>query len=136
MKQYLKPILFMSSVIAMGPLVLALPAHAQMEPGMTGHQKGMPMSGAQQMSTMTHDMSDRVMGMAGEMSNGNMNAMQQKQMGERMRMMASMMDDMSGMMGQGKMGPGGMMPPDMQKKMDQMRKQMEGMSSGSMPMNK
>jgi len=60
-----------------------------------------------------------------------MSAAQQKQMSERMRKMATMMDDMSGMMGKGMM-----MDADTQKRMDQMRKQMDEMMHGDAPKKK
>lgn len=104
--------------------MMAGPGGGTMGPGMMGGPKG-PGPGAQQMSTMTHDMADQMVGMSGEMSKGNLSAAQQKQMSERMRKLATMMDDMSGMMGKG------MMPdPEMQKRMEQMRKQMDGMMKG------
>lgn len=110
------------AVLLIAGIAIAVPVHAQMGSGMMDAKKGGPGSGAQQMSAMTHDMADQMMGMSGEMSQGNLSAAQQKQMSERMRKMATMMDDMSGMIGKGMM-----MDADAQKRMDQMRKQMDGM---------
>ncbi|MHB1053819.1 MAG: hypothetical protein ACYCZT_12245 [Thiobacillus sp.] len=103
--------------------LMATPLYADMhgkgmEKGAMGDQK----SGMTQMSGMTHDMANQVMGMSGEMSKGNLSAAQQKQMSERMRKMATMMDDMSGMMGKGMM-----MDVEQQKKMGEMRKQLDAM---------
>lgn len=95
MKQHFTLSALLSSLVASGVFALALPANAQMGSGMMGAKKGGPGSGAQQMSTMTHDMADRMMGMSGEMSQGNLSAAQQKQMSERMRKMATMMDEMT-----------------------------------------
>ena len=122
MKQHFALSALLSAFIAAGTFSLALPANAQMGAGKMDAQKGMPGSGAQQMSGIEHDMADQMMGMAGEMSKGTMSAAQQKQMGERMRKMATMMDDMLGMMGKGMM-----MNAENQKRMDQMRKQMDEM---------
>ncbi|KVW94213.1 hypothetical protein [Thiobacillus denitrificans] len=131
MKQHFTLSALLSSLVAASVFALALPANAQMGSGMMDAKKGGPGSGTQQMSTMTNDMADQVMGMSGEMSKGNLSAAQQKQMGERMRMMATMMDDMSGMMGKGMM-----MDADTQKRMDQMRKQMDEMSPNTTPKKK
>jgi len=112
----------MTKAVGTGALVvglsLAIPSLAQMD-GMMGGPQG---KGMNQMSGMMHDMGNHMMSMSGQMSHGNMNATQQKQMGERMRNMATMMDHMSGMMGKGMM-----MDPEMQKQMGDMRKQMDTM---------
>lgn len=57
---------------------------------------------------------------------GNLSAAQQKWIAERMKQMATMTDEMSGMAGKGMM-----MDADMQKRMDRMRKQMDEMMKGS-----
>lgn len=121
----------LSSLAAASVFALSLPAGAEMGAGMMDAKKNVPGSGAQQMSTMEHDMADQMMSMSGEMSRGNMSAAQQKQMSERMRKMATMMDDMSGMMGKGMM-----MDAENQKRMDQMRKQMDEMTHGDAPRKK
>lgn len=131
MKQHVTSSALLSSLIAAGVFALALPANAQMGSPMMDAKKGGPGSGAQQMSTIEHDMADQMMGMSGEMAKGTMSGAQQKQMSERMRKMATMMDDMSGMMGKGMM-----MDADTQKRMDQMRKQMDEMMHGDAPKNK
>ncbi len=125
MKQKLTTSVLLSFLFAAGILALALPVSAQQMggPGMKGN--GMPGPGAQQMSGLQHDMSTQMMGMAGEMAKGNMNAAQQKMMSERMRTMGTMMGDMSGMMGQGMM-----MDANTQNRMNQMRTQMDGMMHG------
>ncbi len=125
MKQHFTLSALLSSLAAAGVFALALPANAEMGAGKMDAQKGMPGSGAQQMSGIEHDMADQMMGMSGEMSKGGMSAAQQKQMSERMRKMAAMMDDMSGMMGKDMM-----MNAENQKRMDQMRKQMDEMRHG------
>ncbi len=96
MKQKLTISALLSSLFAAGIFALALPVNAQQMggPGMKGNS--MPGPGAQQMTGLQHDMSTQMMGMAGEMAKGNMNAAQQKLMSERMRMMGTMMGDMSG----------------------------------------
>jgi len=132
MKQHFALSALLSAFIAAGIFELAIPANAEMGAGKMDAQKGMPGSGAQQMSGIEHDMAGQMMGMSGEMSKGNMSAVQQKQMGERMRKMATMMDDMSGMMGKDMM-----MNAENQKRMDQMRKQMDEMAHGAqMPKKK
>jgi len=132
MKQHFVLSALFSACIVAGIFSLALPANAEMGAGKMDAQKAMPGSGAQQMSGVEHDMADQMMGMSGEMSKGNMNAAQQKRMGERMRKMATMMDDMSGMMGKDMM-----MNAENQKRMDQMRKQMDEMAHGAqMPKKK
>lgn len=131
MKQHFTLSALLSSVVAAGVFALALPANAQMGPGMMDSEKRGQCPGAQQMSTMENDMADQMMGMSGEMSKGTMSAAQQKQMSERMRKMATMMDDMSGMMGKGMM-----MDADTQKRMDQMRMQMDEMMRGDAPKKK
>lgn len=125
MKQQLTTSALLSSLFAAGIFALALPVNAQQMggPGMVGNS--MPGPGAQQMSGLQHDMSTQMMGMAGQMSNGNMSAAQQKLMGEQMRTMGSMMGDMSGLMGQGMM-----MDANTQNRMNQMRTQMNGMMHG------
>lgn len=128
MKQHSTLFTLLSSVVAAGVFALALPANAQMGPGMMDAKKSGQCPGAQQMSTMSHDMADQMMGMSGEMSKGTMSAAQQKQMSERMRKMATMMDDMSVMMVKDMM-----MDADTQKRMDQMRKQMDEMTHGDAP---
>ena len=133
MKQQLTTSALLSSLLAAGIFALALPVNAQMGSGMMDSKKGMPGSGAQQMSGIGQDMSNQMMGMSKEMSKGNMNAAQQKQMGERMNSMATMMGDMSGMMGKGVMDKGAMMDADTQKRMSQMRMQMDGMTRGGSP---
>ena len=131
MKHHVTLSALLSSLVAAGVFALALPANAQMGPGMMDANKSGQCPGAQQMSTMSHDMADQMMGMSGEMSKGTMSAAQQKQMSDRMRKMATMMDDMSGMMGKGMM-----MDADTQKRMDQMRKQMDEMMPGDAPKKK
>ena len=128
MKQHFALSALLSAFIAAGTFSLALPANAQMGAGKMDAQKGMPGSGAQQMSGIEHDMADQMMGMSGEISKGTMSAAQQKQMSERMRKMATMMDDMSGIMGKGMM-----VDADTQKRMEQMRMQMDEMMSGDAP---
>lgn len=125
MKRHFTLSALLSSLVVAGVFALALPANAEMGSGTMDAKKGMPGSGAQQMSSVEHDMADQMMGMSGEMSKGNMSATQQKQMSERMRKMATMMDDMSGMMGKDMM-----MNAENQKRMDQMRKQMDEMRHG------
>ncbi len=132
MKQNLIASALLSSILAAGMFALALPASAQQMggPGMKGNS--MPGPGAQQMSGLQHDMSTQMMGMAGQMGNGNLSAAQQKLMSERMRTMGTMMGDMSGMMGQGMM-----MDANTQNRMNQMRTQMDGMMhGGGSPMTK
>ena len=130
MKQHFTTSALLSSLFAAGIFVLALPVNAQQTgPGMMGST--VPGSGAQQMSSLQHDMANQMMGMAGEMAKGNMSAAQQKLMSERMRTMGTMMGDMSGMMGQGMM-----MNADTQKRMNQMRMQMDGMMHGGSPVTK
>ncbi|MGC2459157.1 MAG: hypothetical protein WA435_14310 [Gallionellaceae bacterium] len=121
----------LSSLIAASIFALALPASAQMNSDMMAGKKGVAGSAEQQMSGMTHDMADQMMDMSRGMSQGNMNAMQQKQMGERMGKMGSMMNDLSVMMGKGMM-----MDADNQKRMDQMRKQMEELMHSGASMTK
>ena len=128
MKQHFTLSALLSCVVAAGVFTLALPANAQMGPGMMDAKKSAQCPGAQQMSTMSHDMADQMMGMSGEISKGTMSAAQQKQMSERMRKMATMMDDMSGIMGKGMM-----VDADTQKRMEQMRMQMDEMMSGDAP---
>ena len=101
---------------------MVLPALAQSGGGTMDGKKGGAGPGMQQMSGMMHDMSDQMMGMSGDMSQGKLSAAQQKQIGERMRTMATMMDQMSGMMGKGMM-----MDAGQQKQMGEMRMQMDGM---------
>lgn len=125
MKQNFTTSALLSSLFAAGIFALALPVNAQqMGPGMMGGNTS-PGPGAQQMSGLQHDMAAQMMGMAGEMARGNLNADQQKLMSERMRTMGTMMDDMSGMMGQGMM-----MDANTQNRMNQMRTQMDGMMHG------
>lgn len=113
----------MCAVSLLAAMALAAPARAQMGQGMTGGQKGM---GSQQMSGVMHDMAGQMRSLAGEMAGGNVSAERQKQMGERMRSMAGMLDDMSGMAGRGMM-----VDPGMQKRMTEMRRQMDEMMRGS-----
>ncbi len=98
-------------------LALALPAHAQM-----GGQQGMDGPGAQKMGGVMRDMAEQMKLTAGHMSQGKLSAAEQKQTAERLRTMATMLDRISGMVGKGMT-----MDADMQKQMDQMRKQMDDM---------
>lgn len=136
MKHHVSSAVFFSTLATAGMLGLAMPASAQMGPGAMDPQKGMPMSGAQQMSGMAQEMSEQMMRMSGEMTEGKINPIQQKQMAERMRTMAAMMQDMSGMMTKGTMGTGVLMDTETQNKMNQMRKQMQMMSPGAKSMDK
>jgi len=130
MKQHFKTTTLLSSLFVASIFALALPVNAQqMGQGMMGNTT--PGPGAQQMSSLQHDMANQMMGMAGEMAKGNMSAAQQKLMSERMRTMGTMMGEMSGMMGQGMM-----MNADTQKRMNQMRMQMDGMMHGGSPTTK
>jgi len=83
-----------------------------------GREVGGP--GAQKMGGMMKDMAGRMTSMAGHMAEGKLSAAEQKQMAERLRTMATMLDRMSGMAGKGMMTDA-----DMDKQMDQMRKQMD-----------
>ncbi len=121
----------LSTLFAAGIFALAVPAYAQMGPGMMGANNGAPGSGSQQMSEIQHNMSTQMMGMSGEMSKGNMSPAMQKQMSERMQTMGTMMNNMSGMMGNGTMTNA-----DRQKRMEQMRMQMNTMMPGGQQMMK
>ena len=125
MKQHFGRSALLPALFAAGFLVLALPANAQMGPGMMGAGNGMRGSCAQQMSELQRDMTNQMKGMSSTMSTGSMSPALQKQMGERMRTMADMMDSMSGQMGQCKM-----MNADSQKRMEQMRVQMNALMHG------
>lgn len=125
-----------TSLVAASIFALALPASAEMNSDNMTAKKTAAAPAAQQMSEMTHDIAGQMMEMSGEMNHGNMNAMQQKQMGERMGKMGTMMNDLSGMMGNGMMGKGMMMDADNQKRMNQMRKQMGEIMPSGTPMKK
>lgn len=130
MKQHFTMSALLSSLFAAGIFALALPANAQMGSGMMGDKMGnsMPGPGIQQMSGLQRDMANQMMGMSGEMAKDNMSAAQQQMMSERMNKMGAMMGDMSGMMGQGMM-----MDANTQKRMDQMRMQINGMMRSGSP---
>lgn len=98
-------------------------AYGQTGAGMMEGQQG---TGAQEMSGTMHDMSRQMMQISGEMAKGRMNAAQQKHLAGRMKQMSAMMDEMSGMAAKGMM-----MDADMQKRMYQIRKQMDDMMKGS-----
>jgi len=104
-------------------LLGAVGAYAQ-PGGAKGGHADMGGPGAQQMGGMMHE-ADQMMEMSGRMSQGQMTPEQQKQMAERMRIMATMMDRMSGMAGKGMM-----MDADMQKQIGEMRRQMDDMMKG------
>ena len=132
MKQHFTTSALLSSLLAAGIFTLTLPAYAQMGgAGMMGANNTMPGSGAQQMSEIQHNMSGQMMGLSEQMSRGNMSPALQKQMSERMRTMATMMGSMSGMTGKGMV-----MDADTQKRMDQMRMQMNTMMQGGQQMMK
>lgn len=82
---------------------------------MKGGMMGMGGAGAQRMSGTMHDMSRQMMGLSQQMLRGNMSAEQQKQIAKRLRTMAGMA------------GKGMMMNEDMQKQMQEIRKQMDQM---------
>ena len=91
---------------------------------MTGDHKG----DMTQMSGMMHDMADTMMSLSGDMGKGDMNTARQKQMGDRMRDMSTMMEGMSGA------GKGGMksmpgMTGDMGAHQQMMEKRMEMMQT-------
>lgn len=131
MKQHFGKSVALSALFATGFLAIALPAAAQMGPGMMGAGNSMRGSYAGQMSELQRDMAGEMATMSGVMSKGSMSPALQKQMGERMHTMADMMKSTSNMMGQGKM-----MNPDNQKRMDQMRTQMDALMHGGQQVNK
>lgn len=85
-----------------------------------GRETGGP--GAQTMGGMMKDMAEQMKAMAGHMSQGELSATEQKQAADRLRTMAQMLDRMSGMAGKGMTTDA-----DMNKQMNQMRKQMDDM---------
>jgi hypothetical protein len=131
MKRAFKSSAVVSFLLAAAIFSSAIPAGAQMAPGKMESKTGVPGAGAQQMSEMQHNMAGQMSDMSTAMSKGTMTPAVQKQMSERMGTMATMMDGMSGMMGKGMMADA-----DSQKRMDQMRVQMNSMMQGGQHMMK
>lgn len=131
MQQHFTKSVWVTILLVGGIFALAFSAYAQMGSGMMGDSNGMHSACAPQMAQLHHDLSGQMKAMSEAMSAGSMSPTQQKQMSERMRTMASMMDDMSGMMGKGMMKSA-----DGQKRMQQMRMQMDTMMHGEQPPTK
>ena len=79
-------------------------------------------TGMTQMSGMMHDLADSMIALSGEMSKGEMSTARQKQMSKRMQEMSLMLDDLSGMLGKGMT-----MNVEQQKKMSELRKQLDAL---------
>ncbi len=115
-----------AAIAVIGMALLAAPLYAhqgqgKQSGGRMGMMGGQGMGpGAQKSSGIMHDMAGQMKRMSEQMMSGDIGPDLQNQMAERMQEMGTMMDKLSGMMGQG-------MNLDMQEQMERMRKRMDEM---------
>lgn len=128
MQQRFTKSVWLTTLLVSGIFALAFSAYAQKGQGMMGGNQGMRGACAQQMVDLHHDLAGQMKTMSEAMSEGNLSPALQKQMSERMQTMATMVDDMSGMMGKGMMKS-----PEGQERMQQMRTQMDTLMHGEQP---
>ena len=121
----------MAAILICFGIFFATPASAQTSTGPMG-QVGISQHHRMQYQMMK-DMTDQMGQMIEQMSRGDLSPEQRKKMADRMGLMSRMMRRMSGLAS----WPA-MKPAEWQKKMDEMRKQMDGMmrDSNMMPGSK